>query len=136
LWLSAGGSAGHSDLWAVDIAEGKRTDPEGRKWEVELLSASEARERAQAAAEGRKADQAASKAAARLEADKTSVCRVLARFNAGETKEVIRTRAGLSGGRVSAAMAALIESGDVVSVDIQKPNRKKPYEGFTLKADE
>ena len=38
LWLSAGGSAGHSDLWAVDIAEDTKT-PGGRFWQVEVLPA-------------------------------------------------------------------------------------------------
>lgn len=41
LWLSIGGSAGHSALWAVDIDEGVSGEP--RHWEVSLSSPSEAR---------------------------------------------------------------------------------------------
>jgi hypothetical protein len=41
LWLSIGGSAGHSSSWAVDIEEGISGIP--RHWEVTLCSADEAR---------------------------------------------------------------------------------------------
>lgn len=50
LWLNIGGSAGHSSLWALDITEGRRKDPGGRKWEVSIISAADARE--QVAVEG------------------------------------------------------------------------------------
>lgn len=45
LWFSANGSTGQSELWALDIHEGKLgTDFEGRVWDVELRSPSEERE--------------------------------------------------------------------------------------------
>jgi hypothetical protein len=42
LWLSIGGSAGHSALWAVNVEEG--VAGELRRWEVSLSSPSDARE--------------------------------------------------------------------------------------------
>ena len=39
LWLSIGGRVGHSSLHALDIHEGRRTDPGGRRWEVAVFSA-------------------------------------------------------------------------------------------------
>ena len=42
LWLSLGGSAGHSGLWALDLEEGISGTP--RYWKVVLSSASEVRE--------------------------------------------------------------------------------------------
>jgi hypothetical protein len=135
LWLNAGGSAGHSELWALDIAEGRRTDPGGRRWEVFLMPASEARERATAIEEDRKARTAESKATARLDADKRRIVNALAKFPNGETGKAIRERAGMSGARFNPALAALIEDGDVIPVDIVKPNRQKPYDGYVLKKD-
>ncbi|MCA9040509.1 MAG: AAA family ATPase [Planctomycetaceae bacterium] len=42
LWLNVGGSAGHSCGWALNIDEGTRDDAGGRRWDVEILSPSEA----------------------------------------------------------------------------------------------
>lgn len=44
LWMSVGGSAGHSGLWGVDVNEGVRDDPGGRRWDVQTLEANEANE--------------------------------------------------------------------------------------------
>jgi len=46
LWLNCGGSAGHSNLWGLDITEGRRTDESGRRWDVEILKPSDARSQA------------------------------------------------------------------------------------------
>ena len=40
LWLSVGGSAGHSGLWGLDVEEGSRKDRGGRRWEISIDGAS------------------------------------------------------------------------------------------------
>jgi len=50
LWLTIGGRAGHSSLVGLDIAEGLRSDPGGRRWEARVhtqaeLDAAEAEQR-------------------------------------------------------------------------------------------
>lgn len=41
LWMSVGGSAGHSGLWGVNIDEGTRQDAHGRRWDVQVISGSQ-----------------------------------------------------------------------------------------------
>ena len=45
LWIVAGGSAGHSQEWGLNIEEGHQDDPGGRRWEVDVIRASQALQR-------------------------------------------------------------------------------------------
>ncbi len=56
LWMRCGGSAGHSSLWGVNIDEGT-IDPDtgdGRRWEVTVSPAADARKEAQQDRENRR----------------------------------------------------------------------------------
>lgn len=129
LWMTVGGSAGHSGLWAVNIDEGTRQDAGGRRWEVEVLDAHEAYEqRAEAEAERgelRKQKQRQSQ----QDCDEQAVLAALELFPEGETKNTLRDAAGLSGRRFGPILARLMAKGLVEQCEITKPNGQR-YPAF------
>jgi len=128
LWMVAGGSAGHSGLWGLDIEEGVYHPDEPRFWQVDILNADETRE----AAEGQREKDRQDRARKRLDQDKQKVVDVLAKYPAGETAKVLRETAGLNPSRFKPALAELLEDGDALPCEIAKGNRSKPYEAYKL----
>jgi hypothetical protein len=130
LWLNVGGSAGHCSLWAVDITEGKRTNPGGRIWAVNVLPASTARQEAH--------EQEAAKADAKNNAKKERTAQgnrekamgAFKQFPKGETASQVRQRAGLSGEHFGPILGQLLAEGVVVPCDVMKNSRA--YSGYKL----
>jgi hypothetical protein len=128
LWLSVGGSAGHSGLWALDVVEGVYDGHTPRVWEVCVMQADEARQNV----EDRKRQSRERADQERLDADKQKIVNALAGFPQGETAKVIREHAGLNSRRFGLALAALQADGKAVAVQITKGNRQKPYDAYRL----
>lgn len=129
LWMSVGGSAGHSGLWALNIDEGTRQDPGGRRWDVEVLNAHEAYDqRAEAEAERGQLRKERQRQSQR-DRDEDAVLAALALFPEGETRNTLRDAAGLSGRRFGPILAHLMAKGLVEQCEITKPNGQR-YTAF------
>lgn len=99
LWLSVGGSAGHSSLWALNVNQGA-SGVRPREWQVELLPPDLAQEQTKAA-----------RSAETLANAKAKLLEVVRRHPSGETKSVLFRLAGLSGTTGGRALAELFAEG-------------------------
>ena len=113
LWLSVGGSAGHSKLWALDVDEVMVDDmPTG--WTVALSTPNEAR---------------SAKKAGNM---RQRLLDAAAEFPAGETKSVLFKVAGLrSGGNSQLVLDALVQEKLLVAHLVTKSNGLE-YPGYRL----
>lgn len=128
MWCNVGGSTGHGGLWGLNIDEGNYTDEGGRFWSVGVLDADEARQEASTQRGKDKQDAKARK----LEEDLQKAVEAFIEFPNGETKNVLKSRAGLSGTRFDATLAELLKRRQVVPCQVSKSNWKAPVEGFKL----
>lgn len=131
LWLAAGGSAGHAGLWGLDVTEGRRSDPSGRRWEVSIRAASEVRTEEK---DGRKAERKRQELAA-FEADLDAVAQALDAHPNGATKNRLREDCGMSGTRFGRAIAELQRRQIAKSCDVYVSNHKNPTEGYRRAPD-
>lgn len=123
LWMSVGGSAGHSGLWALNIDEGTRQDPGGRRWEVEVLNAHEAYDQRAAIEEEQAERRQARQDDLRQRRQREAVWQALCLFPGGETPRVIRESAGVSGAVATKQLARLVQEGIAEECMIQKHTR-------------
>lgn len=132
LWLSAGGSAGHGGQWGLDIEEGTRGPGESRFWQVEIRDVG-AVERSDATSRERKKNVAAiQRQAGRLVVHRERLLEALGQFPEGETQHVLKQLAGLNSAAAKATLDDLVKAGSVVTCEIIKTGRKKPFAGYRL----
>ncbi|QDT81991.1 Replicative DNA helicase [Gimesia maris] len=127
LHFVAGGSAGHSESWALDINEGALGDEGGRIWETKLFPTREARAEKRTQRELRKQAQKE----ARDEDDIRRVIEELKLHNEPVTTSKIKDRIPLPTHRAKAALAALVKTKQVVC-KIQKAGNGKIADHFSI----
>ncbi len=128
LWLSFGGSAGHSSLWAMDVNEGTIDDLGGRRWDVNLTDAAGARD----AAKERQSEARKQAAQERQECDRKAICEAIAALpDRKATKTDLKAAAGLNTNRFSPALASLLTDKILIPTTVAKGNGQQ-YEAFTL----
>lgn len=127
LWLNVGGSAGHSGTWALDISEGTIDDNGGRTWSVSVGNASEAIQEARSSKEQKRQSEKQIK----LKNDLDRIRDVLRKASGPLAKSKIRDMAGISSTRFPAAIASMLNSGEIEDAEFKGANGQK-YVGFKL----
>ncbi|CAN0357030.1 unnamed protein product, partial [Ectocarpus sp. 4 AP-2014] len=101
LWMSIGGSAGHSALWAVDVSEGVWSPTKPRWWEVGMTNGHSLLVEQHREVRDSKAEEREARETEKLEHDRTKVWSALGKLGV-ETSSIIAGAAGLSNGRTKA----------------------------------
>lgn len=125
LWMSVGGSAGHSGLWGLNIDEGTRQDPAGRRWEVEVITAAEAYALRADAANDQLEERKQRQQQTRDEKHREAILNALRLHPAGETPRVIRELAGVSGAVATRQLSLLIAEGLAEECAVKKHTREE-----------
>ena len=128
LWAVIGGRAGHSGTYALDLDEGEFHQGKDREWRTAVTRADKAREEYR----GRKEQEREAKRAEKLEEIKKRILNAAATYKQGETATTIRDRAGLHDREFKPALSELLDSSDLLPIEIVKSNRKAPYSGYIL----
>ncbi len=123
LWLSVGGSAGHSGLWGMDVEEGSIKDERGRKWEVTVDVASAVISDSIEQRETAKEERARLKKEKQVAADSVKLLREIQKYPDGESERHFRDKLGISGDRSSAASDRLLSEGKIEACEIVKNHR-------------
>ncbi len=126
LWLTAGGSAGHSGLWGLDVEEGRRDASEGRYWDVSVRPASDVR----AETKGNRQAERQREKAAKFEKDLDAAAQALDAHPEGATRTRLREYCGMNATRFGPLIAELERRGIAEKCEVRVSNHKKSTEGY------
>jgi hypothetical protein len=135
LWLNIGGRLGHGCLHGLDLHEGRSSDPDGRRWEVEVHPATETRETTHEAQQQARQAAQRQKQEARLEADRAEIVGAAVKASVPDTKAGWRDRVAIPHKRFPAAFASLITDGTLQRASVTKSNGQT-YDGWELRKNE
>lgn len=133
LWFSVGGSMGHTELLALNIDEGSRKDPGGRRFDLEVISAGEARAEAFALDDEAKEARRKSRKETELQQDRETICGILQTMSKPDTHTEVRSLTALSTPRFAKAIGSLTADKTVMVLAgaVEKGN-KRFYDGYWL----
>ncbi len=132
LWLSVGGSAGHTALWAADISEGTRETEGGRFWQVDLMHADEARQEVENRKHAEKKTKKDGQLAEELAEDRREIVAVMVRQKHAETKTAIRNGFAQGHRRFDRGWASLLADETVQIEKVKKANGRE-YDAYILR---
>lgn len=132
LRLVTGGSMGHATGVALDIEEGQRTDPGGRRWDVAIRSLKETSIERQTAGDSQKEQIRELKFQGDCELVRLKLDNI---YPEGTTRRQLRALCRISADRIDAALAALDEFGETEICDVKISNHKQPGKGIRLKKE-
>ena len=125
--MACGGSAGHSTAWGLNIDEGQLNDPDGRRWEIEVLSVSDCRgEVATAKEQHRRRHQDAKR-----EVNRHKILRAVRTLEL-TTKTKIRERCGFGGGVFNPLWADLLEEKAIIQGGSVRGGNRQWYDAHQL----
>ncbi|MGV3483344.1 MAG: bifunctional DNA primase/polymerase [Planctomycetaceae bacterium] len=130
LWMSVGGSAGHSGLWGIDIDEGIRDDPGGRRWDVSVLDAGDAFDKRDALSESQTEERQERRKQSKFDRNKQRIVEVLAGAGDGESLRGVCTAAGMRDRTAKEALEMLVDEGVVETCECKKGRSK--FTGYRL----
>jgi hypothetical protein len=144
LWLSVGGSDGHSGEWALDVSEGiTGEDFHDREWRASIVRAgdarAEARQQAVAAKQQTEAEKARQKAEQKETEDRKAMDQLINLFHAAPdrklTAKTIRTKTGWRSDKAERIIDRLVTAGVLVLDQVPTVmgnGHTRDYPGFRL----